>query len=219
MSGQVETQPGARWCILTTSGGRTIPLAESLASAGFDVWTPTEVIRRKVRRGHSTVTVEKAAPIAPTLVFGKEEHLSDFARIVHQPFHRHPGFSIFQWCGKAPIIGDASLLGLRLREAEAQAAIEAVREGIARRERQMERASQMRTEQQRRKALRSERREFEKGARVVVPSEASMTGLTGTVIESNGTSALVAFGGSLVMTIEAWQILPIDVEAGQSTAS
>jgi hypothetical protein len=34
------------WCILRTSGGRTVPLARSLAAVGFEVWTPVRTIRR-----------------------------------------------------------------------------------------------------------------------------------------------------------------------------
>lgn len=213
------TDIGEKWCILRTSGGRTLPLARSLGEAGFGVWTPVETTRQRVRKGPTTVEVERTLPIAPTFVFGKADQLADFAAILFRPFHRHPSFSIFQWGGRVPLVGSASLTGLRLREAEAAAAIEAAREEIRREELQKERVALLRTEQQRRKALRTQRRDFERGARVAVSDMPAFAGMHGTVIESLGTSAIVAFEGAHVWKIEAWQLMPVRVDPGLSTTA
>lgn len=197
-----------KWCILRTTGGRTLPVAASLAGAGFDVWTPVEITRRRVRKGPTHVMVERSAPIAPTFVFGRAAHLMDFARIVAAPTSPHPPFSVFHWDGRVPLVADSALAVLRATEAEAMAAIEAAREEVARQRKQEERIAAMRTEQQRRRALRAVRREFQRDALVKVSDVPALAGLTGRVIDSNGTTALVAFGGSLVMTIEAWQLSP-----------
>jgi len=202
------------WCILRTSGGRTLLLAASLAGEGFDVWTPVAITRQRVRKGPTHVVVERTAPIAPTFVFGRASLLPDFARIRSAPVSRHPPFSIFHWDNRVPLVPESSLAVLRATEAEAMVAIERAREDVARAERQRERASTMRTEHQRRKALRAERREFQHGALVSVAGAPALAGLSGKVIESNGTSALVAFGGSLVMTIEAWQLSPFELVTG-----
>lgn len=205
----------AEWCILRTSGGRTIALAKSLEDAGFVVWTPVSTTRRSVRRGVHRVMIERTAPIAPTFVFAAAEHLHDLAREARRPFSRHPSFSVFQRAGRAPLIGEASIAGMRDEEAGARASIFAERERVAGEERRRERAAAHRTEQQRRKALRAERRELPAGLQVIIDAMPAMAGLAGTVVECDGTSALVAFGGALVMKIEAWQLIPTDVGCSQ----
>lgn len=200
----------AKWCILRTSAGRTIPLAKSLADAGFVVWTPIVITRQQVRRGPVFVPVERSAPIAPTFVFGDADRLADFAAARVQPFSPHPDFSIFQWGNRVPIVGEAAIAGLRAEEAAALAAIEAVRVEVDREQKRRERAEAMRTERQRRKALRAERRALAPGLEVAVRDMPALAGLAGTVVESkrDGASAMVAFGGALVMEIEAWQLIP-----------
>lgn len=40
----------------------------------------------------------------------------------------------------------------------------------------------------------------------------AFAGMMGVIEQSNGRSAVVSFGGSLVMTIEAWRLSVYDVE-------
>lgn len=199
-----------KWCVLRTGAARTLALAKSLADAGLEVWTPVAITRRQVRRGLRYISVERSAPIAPTFVFGAAHRLADFAAIRAEPLSPHPDFSIFQWGNRIPIVGERAIAGLRDAEAVALAAIEAVREDVDREQKRRERAEALRTERQRRKALRAERRALEPGLEVVVRDMPALAGLTGTVVQSarSGASALVAFGGSLVMEIEAWQLIP-----------
>jgi hypothetical protein len=35
---------GQEWCILRTSGPKTLPLARALAEAGLAIWTPVEIV-------------------------------------------------------------------------------------------------------------------------------------------------------------------------------
>lgn len=205
---------GDKWCILRTAGARTLALAASLNDAGMTAWTPVAIRRQGIRRGAEIVEVERPRPIAPTFVFGAESQLLDFAILAAQPFSAHPSFSVFQWDGRYPIVGARGLSGLREAEAVARVAIEVKREDLARERRQRERAAALRTEKQKRKALKSVRRDFELGTRVEVMDMPAMAGVTGTIVESRGTSAVIAFGGSLNMTIEAWKIIPHDVVRG-----
>lgn len=100
-----------RWCILRTSGGRTLPLAKSLASAGFDVWTPVQTLTK--RRGRVRERIAYDAPIMPTFVFARADQLPDLARIASQPFSSHPDFSIFRHLGRVPLISDTEVAEAR----------------------------------------------------------------------------------------------------------
>ncbi|WP_271300653.1 transcription termination/antitermination protein NusG [Sphingomonas sp. CV7422] len=100
-----------RWCILRTSGGRTLPLAKSLASAGFDVWTPVQTLTK--RRGRARERIAYDAPIMPTFVFARADQLPSLARIASQPFSSHPSFSIFRHLGRVPLISDGEVAEAR----------------------------------------------------------------------------------------------------------
>lgn len=105
---------GDRWCILRTTGARTIPLARSLTEAGFKVWTPTHMTSR--RRSRSKVVVEREMPIAPTFVFAKACHIGELSRVRLLPVSPHPGFSVFSHGGRVPLVSDAEISGLRAAE-------------------------------------------------------------------------------------------------------
>jgi len=102
------------WCILRTSPGRTLSLADSLAGAGFEVWTPRQMTVRK--RPRSTIRIEREMPIAPTFIFAKSSHLSELAALRSRPVNPHPPFSIFRHAGRIPLIADAEVEGLRREE-------------------------------------------------------------------------------------------------------
>ncbi|WP_156878159.1 hypothetical protein [Sphingopyxis sp. QXT-31] len=154
--------------------------------------------------------------ILPGFVFVGAEHLDDLARIALDDALLHPPFSVFQMAGRVPLIGSASLDGLREEEADAAVAIQAQRDAETRAQAQRARAEQMRTDRARRTALRRERRDFEQGARVAVLDMPSMAGMIGSVESSSGTKATIHFGGSLTMEIEAWQVIPAPLLDGHA---
>lgn len=204
-----------RWAILQTSDGRTIPLAHSLIAAGLRVWTPRKAIwrpargqRRRLVLGLRRDMVEVDAPILPGFVFVHADSLDAVARIVLEPVTGHPAFSIFQCGGRVPLIGDASIASLRAAEDEAAAIAQAYRDNRSRDAERRARADLMRTERARRKALRSQRKDFAPGESVHIIDMPAMAGMTGTVIRANGATATVDFGGALIMNIEAWRVIP-----------
>jgi hypothetical protein len=200
------------WCILRTSGAKTLPLAESLTKAGFDVWTPKRTFRRALRVGRKNERkVEIDAPILPTFVFASAHDLHSLAVAASAEDSPHPSFSIFRYLGRIPLVGHASVVGLRDAERAATEAIQMERDEDVRREARRVRIAMLKTEQARRKALRSERRNFSEGASVTVAEMPALTGMTGVVLESDGKSALVWFGGLLTMNIEAWRLSAHDV--------
>ena len=218
------------WCILRTSGGRTLSLAESLSDAGMEAWTPKRTFKRvkpgKQRdvRGHR-ITVEIDAPILATFVFAREEHLADLVELASRPLTEHPAFSVFQHAGRFPIVANREVTGLRQAEEEAAAAIQLLRDAETREEADRLRVDMLKSESakrraasaaeaERRKALRSERRDFAKGDAVTVDDMAAFTSMSGVVQSSDGRSALVVFGGTLSMKIEAWRLSHDIVNAG-----
>lgn len=105
------------WCILRTAGRLTLPLAESLASRGFDVWTPAEVKlgRARGRRGRA----ETRKPMMPTFVFARAGHLWSLVSLAEDPACPHEGFSVFRHLDRYPVIADAELEPLRMSEVRA----------------------------------------------------------------------------------------------------
>lgn len=95
------------WCILRTSGAKTLPLMRSLAEAGFNAWTPTEHIRRRVPRGKSTEY--RIVPLSPTYVFVQAHHLPDLRGIERSEITRHPPFSIFRHYGNTVFVRHGTL--------------------------------------------------------------------------------------------------------------
>jgi hypothetical protein len=207
--------PDTLWCILSTSGGRTLPLARSLANAGLEVWTPKRTIRRpapgqrrRLVMGQRRKMIEVDVAILPGFVFARAVHLDDLAAIAHDPAARHPAFTVFQLGGRVPMVSDASVAGLREEEAAAAAVTQALRDHDQREEARRLRAEQMRTERARRAALRRERRDLAIGARVEIDDMPSMAGMVGRVIASTGTAATIDFGGAFPMQVEAWRVIP-----------
>lgn len=188
----VAPADGDRWCILRTSGGRTLTLARSLVAAGIDAWTPMLVTKR--RRPRSKATIELDAPILPTFVFARERHLPDLYRVLAAPRNPHPDFSIFRHAGRIPVISGAAMASLRAEE---------------------EREASVRTREAERSRLSALK------ARGVVPPVGSVvrvpqmafTGMTGVVEGARGRAALVNFGGGLTMTIDAWLLAPDELRA------
>ncbi|HEX8382437.1 MAG TPA: hypothetical protein VF592_03580 [Sphingomonas sp.] len=201
------------WCILRTSGPRTLALARSLAAAGFEVWTPARTFRRvlqKGRKGERKVQVD--APILPTFVFARASHLSALAYAAAEPVSPHPPFSIFRHGGRIPLVNGSDVAGLRDEEGRAAEAWRALLDADTREEAQRIRIAALKTERARRKAQRAERRTFQPGDQVDIGEMPAFTGKIGTVIKGDGRSALVDFGGAFPMRIEAWRLSPHDVQ-------
>lgn len=102
------------WFILKMAASRTVPLAESLLAAGFDVWTPMETVSR--RHGRARRRVQSTAPTMPTYVFARVKHLDALFAEAINPSSNHPQFSVFRYLGKIPLISDRELDGLRAGE-------------------------------------------------------------------------------------------------------
>jgi transcription antitermination factor NusG len=101
-----------RWCILRTSGPSTLRLTASLQAAGFDAWTPTEHVRRRVPRCKNTEY--RVAPLAPTYVFVRAGHLAELQRIERADITPHPRFSIFRFRGETVFIRHGEMHPLRV---------------------------------------------------------------------------------------------------------
>jgi transcription antitermination factor NusG len=99
------------WCILRTSGPRTLMLAASLQGAGVQAWTPTEHRKRRVPRGKAVE--HQMVAMTPTYVFVRECHLPDLRRLEKQHGSPHPSFSIFRYYGATVFVRHGSLHGLR----------------------------------------------------------------------------------------------------------
>jgi hypothetical protein len=105
------------WCILRTGGSRTIPLADSLGKSGFDVWTPREIIRKRLPRRKAKD--EYTIPIMATFVFANAKHLAELTSLSHSWRNPHPDFSVQRYNDRYPIIADDELRPLRMAERKA----------------------------------------------------------------------------------------------------
>ena len=177
------------WCILRTGGPRTVPLAKSLADAGFEAWTPIQVqFREKTRRKPAE---ERAMPILPTFVFARAKHLSELNRLTRSDVHWHPAFSVFRYQGVPPIISDERIGGLREAEAAALKIADARRRSDAG------------------KALKDAkdqlRRALPKGKSIDMPT-GPFAGFTGVVESSTRKEAWVVLPGGFRLKIDTWLV-------------
>lgn len=180
------------WIILRCSSSSTLRLAESLAEAGFETWTPVEVVQRRARR--SLKRDEVAQAMIPTFVFAEAHRLAELIALSHSPSLNfrvwdthlrrmvtkgHPPFRVFGKGGIRPI-ADRELSHLRLTE--------------------------------RRVAPKAMARAYAPGEQVRM-TEGGFAGLTGTVDEQKGQYVTVSFPGwSLPVKVAAWVLLPQEME-------
>lgn len=198
-----------KWCILRTSGPSTLLLARTLNAAGIPAWTPTVTLRR--RRPKSKATIEVSAPLVPTFVFAPMADRNTLLSIRRADISPHPTFTFLSLGRDIATVRDQQLDRLRVEEVEAaerHAAVLAVEAGARDR---AERAALLRTEAMRRKAMRSERRAIPAATEVTVSGNTPFAGMTGVVQGGDGRSFVVAFGGSLTIEIEAWQLETVAV--------
>lgn len=218
-------QRSGEWCILLTSGPKTLPLVGALTSAGYVVWTPTRTIRRPMpgqrRRlvmGQTRRMCEVPVPILSGFVFAAADRKHDLLRLAGlREGTNCPSFSVFQFDGDTPLVSEASVSGLRAAEAAAEAEMQALRDAETREAERRARAELLRTESQRVKALRSEVKRFAKGDVVIVASAPSFAGMIGTVAEDvHGRTVRVTFGGCIPVSVGAWQTFPAMIADGAS---
>lgn len=196
-----EGAAGARWCILRTHGGRTLPLARSLADAGICAWTPVEHIRRRIPRSKEKEREFRPVPYLPTYVFAPAADLGELRRLEAAEESGHPAFSIFRHCGASVLVPDAEVAALRQRETESA--------------RRMEQSVAAQERHGRRQRERAE--PYAQGAPVSV-EQGAFAGLSGIVEESDGRHTLVLFGTSLRVTIETSTLRGNDVAEPPSAA-
>ena len=104
-------EPAGRWCILRTTGSRTLKLAASLQEAGLDAWTPIEQVRRRLPRCKQIEHVRVA--MTPSYVFVRECHLPQLRRMEAIHGYPHPSFSIFRYYGSTVLVRHHALHTLR----------------------------------------------------------------------------------------------------------
>ena len=109
----VAPETAGKWCILRTSGPRTLKLAQSLAAAGFEVWTPVRTIRQTGRGRKRKEVVLKEVPLAPCLIFARAVHGLDLLRLRREPASR---FDLLRDENGVALVRDAALNGLRAAE-------------------------------------------------------------------------------------------------------
>lgn len=132
------------------------------------------------RKGRARDRVDSPTPIMPTFVFARSSHIGELQRLRGLLVSPHPAFSIFRHLNRVPIISDRDICSLK--DAEEQSALN-----------------------QRKK----QRTVVPVGSQVNI-SEGAFAGMSGVVEQSDGKSAIVAFGGNFKVTIAAW-LLPQDL--------
>jgi hypothetical protein len=204
----------SKWIILRTGSGRTLALVKSLTAAGYEAWSPSRTIkrpapgsRRRYVMGQRRVMQEVAQPIIPGIVFAQASRVEDLFRAASLPFGPHPAFSVFTWAGRVPLVTERHIEGLRAEQAKADAAIAAEREAETREAARLERAQRLGSEQV---------RELTPGQEVTVADAPAFAGSVGTVVSSTGTAAMIHFGGSLTIKVEAWLVQPVGVQNGNT---
>lgn len=109
---------GSKWCVLRTSGARTLPLVRSLNAAGLEAWAPVETKRFRVPR--TSRYVEREAPMLPTYVFARADRKADLLRASIDPGTQHPRFGLMRDHGDTVEIPDTGIASLRMHEERAQ---------------------------------------------------------------------------------------------------
>lgn len=112
----METEGG--WCILRTTGGRTLRLASSLRDVGIEAWTPSHIQKR--RRPRTGVKVDREVAMVPTFVFAPSSRLTELLDLAMLRISAHPAFSLFRFGGRIPVIADQDIADLRAAEERAK---------------------------------------------------------------------------------------------------
>jgi transcription antitermination factor NusG len=114
------------WLILRTAGRSTMTLAKTLATDGYEVWTPIETKTERCGRDRRRIEVQR--PIMPTYVFARVQHLVDLLQLASMPVKprrgaglreaAHASFHVLHAFGRIPLVYDKHLAELRRMEAK-----------------------------------------------------------------------------------------------------
>lgn len=128
-----------KWAILSTAPGSTLELATSLVDAGFEAWAPVETVTpvpRTVEPWEKPLRPRKlpasvTRPMLPSFVFANADRRNDLAALARSPAltyrvwdaekrrmvtRGHPFFRLFHIGDHYPVLPDAALEVLRVRE-------------------------------------------------------------------------------------------------------
>lgn len=108
---RAEPDPVKRWCILRTARSTTVELADALTKAGYEAWTPVEVITRRATR--SRQRIDSMSAIMPTFVFADSANALELIGIASHFANDLPDFSVFRGLDRAGTITDIVLNRLR----------------------------------------------------------------------------------------------------------
>jgi len=199
------------WCILQTSGGRTLAVVRSLRSAGFDVWAPTGMVRRF--RPRSTKYRDDPIALLTGVVFAPYEDAARLSAAAQSPVSQHPSFSLLMHQGAYGRVLDASLDPLRAFEIDK--AIEWTGFVAAQERARLERIRKKKG-RRRTKGRSNAARSYVLGQTVHVEGPA-FQGLTAKVVESKKNGSLVIdLGGFLgEIVVETCDVRPVHVEGAQ----
>jgi transcription antitermination factor NusG len=179
------------WFILTCSSCKTIDLARSLVEAGFEAWTPVEIVTLRARR--SFPQQEVTEPLMGSYVFARLHHLNELLALSHSPsltylvwdseerrmvMRGHPHFRVMRGMdGKAwAPVADSQLTALR---------------GLERRSRP-----------------KSKLRTFGEGERIKL-TDGAYAGLYGTVVKSGPvTTEVILDAWSIPVKLATWLLHP-----------
>lgn len=174
-----------RWIVLRTAAPRTLILAEALRAAGYDVWTPTRMQKRRALRG-KTKTTEVEVALMPTFVFARADRLDDLQIVIRLPVSPYPAFSIFHHLGKVVRVWNSEVERLRTEELRGKA----------------------------RRSTGAGAPLFAAGQQVRVESN-HFRGLTGEVVQSDGAWTVVTFGGPFDFKIASMHLRTDQVQERQ----
>lgn len=196
------------WIILhRVARGRTLALAETLAEAGFEVWTPVE--ERERLAGPKRELVEQKLPVMPGYLFAHGRHISELLGLSRSPTlnfqvwdheqrcmvtRGHPTFRVMYVNGLHARASDNSLRPLRALEA---------------------RLAEVAQQRRERALVKGPIPQFEAGQAVVVDG-GGFEGLTLTVAEANKGKLvrLVHPAWMWAVEISAWKLQAIQIMSG-----
>jgi hypothetical protein len=195
----------ASWCILQTSGGRTLAVIRSLRSASFDVWAPTGMARRP--RPRSTKYRDEPIALLTGVVFAPYEDAARLSAAAQSPISPHPSFSLLMHQGKYGRVPDAGLDPLRAFEVDKAAEWA---EFVAAEERARLESLRKKKNRKRAKGRLNAARSYVLGQTVRVEGPA-FQGLVAKVVENKKDGSLVIdFGGLLGdLVVEACDLRPV----------
>ena len=107
------------WIIVRMAASRTQAVTEALRQAGYDAWTPMEMVTKRTPRTR-VVKARRLVPSMPTYAFVRAVHAFDLAVEIGCPMTTLPSFSIFRHDDRAALIADRDLDPVRVTEQQGQ---------------------------------------------------------------------------------------------------